>query len=478
MVYIYIRRMKKKTNVAALFVFLFFACSSDPMFDPLDLSEQGVTIRSLGDGSLVGAGATVPVSVGLSENFKKRRSADSLSLLAVLKDAEDKVLAEVYFGPELVGGENLPPIGLPPIEPGSYLMSFSLRDADEVLAEKEVFFFYDPGKYSLTKISAYPPSFLPGSTGVFRAFISAPAGSDPYIRWTVNDKVLREDSLSDGGDRVFWTAPLIEGVYPVRAELYPFAPPTGRTHAFPAPLALSGQVYVDKTRRLAETDFSPEDDYYTLFHFLGNLKDDGNRPGRREYGREHLKTTGVPRPDFLQDVFGYYLDGASGFLTDDLLLPLGEDRSPVPHTIRMRIFPLSPVEGRFLLRAVSEDGSFGLSVFTDGDGILVFRIASGGQTLERKAGTSLPPGRTILLELYLEPGADSLASAWFLDGKPVSAAEDLFRFGPVPPAGTTRIGGDDGFIGLIDEFGIFPRRQTAAGPSPEEAGRDLNFLLD
>jgi hypothetical protein len=447
--------MTKKRLCFAGAIFLFFACSSDPVSDSEESAGVEISITTLEDGILVGEDASIPVSLSFSDGLRNKKSLQDLSLKSVLKNAEGDVLEELFFEAGELGDGRLPPVKLPPLEPGCYDMEFVLSDSDEIQEEKSIFFFYDPGKYTLTKISSYPLSLLPGSSGIFLAGITSPMDSDPYIRWTLNEKVLQASRMSEGGDRLSWAAPPVEGVYAVKVELFPFSPPGGRVFTFPAPVELSSRIYVNTLKqRLMETDFSPEEEYYTLFHFMGNLNDDGTRREKNQYPQGNLEVIGNPKLDYVRDVFGYRLDGDSGFGCETILFPRGEADYPLPCRIRMRILPFGSVENKILFRSVSADGTFEFILGTNPAGIPYFRLTSGNNFCEGQAELALPADQIALLELVLTGKEEVLESLWLINRQTLNASEDEFVFERIPSSGSSRIAGSNGLIGLVDEFGI------------------------
>ncbi len=462
--------MRRFAVFAAVTFLLFAGCSGDPMFDGGVTEAPGVTISTIPDGSLVAPGTPIQVNLVPAEGAKSK-SRESWSLETHLAPADGAAETALKFGPDTLAGGGPASVPLPAaLEPGLYSVTFTLKDGDEKIAERKTVFFCDSGTYGITKIAAYPPSFLPGSTGIFRAFFSVPAGADPFFRWIVDGRTVQEAVVSRGGDRFLWNAPAVEGVYAVRVELFPFPPSPGSSFGFPASVRLAGQVYVDKTRRLADTDFAPESEYYSLFHFLGNLNDDGFRNDKTGYGGGNLETIGEPKMDFLQDAFGYLLDGKSGFKAAEILLPAAGERFS-PFTLAARLFPGDDTAGRVLFRTMSDDGLFEFSVFTDQEGVLSCRMISGDARIEKKAGVVLPSGKTVLLELFVESSGDTLVSQWKLDGRIVSSSADAFVPGPLPARGYSFIGGPGGIAGLLDEFGIRTKPpEGAAGDVPSDAG--------
>jgi len=466
---IYYNGMRSFAAASLVVVVLAFGCSGDPLFegeDPGTPGQSEISIQTISDGALVSPEGAIPVELVMAGGSGKK-TRDAWTLDVRFESPPGTPRETLRFGPgELAGPGSLRPIPPPAMEPGLCAVVVTLREGEGIIAQKKAVFFYDAGDYEITKIAAYPPSFLPGSTGIFRAFFSRPEGSDPFIRWVVDGRTVQERELSRGGDRFLWNAPPIEGVYPVRVDLFPFPPSPGSRHSFPAPLRLSGQVYVDKTRRLSDTDFAPEEEYHSLFHFLGNLEDHGTRSDKTERRWGHLEAIGEPDMDYLSDVFGYRLDGSSGFRTGEFLLPLTPEGELAPFTLRARIFPVgAPGEG-VLFRALSDDGGFAFSVFTDREGVPAFRFARGDAELVKKSGVVLPSEKTVLLELSIESGGGILTSQWKIDQRVVASSADAFAAVPRGLRGYSFIGGAGGFVGLIDEFGI------RSGTGPSRAGRD------
>jgi hypothetical protein len=461
-------RMKAVKALYILSIILVFSCSNDSTFDKGDPASPDISLVTLASGTLIGADGSIPVSLSFSEDYKKRGAGDPLTLEGVLKDPEGEVLATVVFGPDRLVNGVYPSITLPDLEPGYYHLTFTLRNNNAVLSEETLTFFHDPRSYSLSKISSYPLSFLPGSSGIFRAYGLFPEGKDPYIRWTMDGKIILESPVSEGGDKVFWTAPKKEGVYSVKAELFPYKPKAGDRFSFSSPLTLTSQVFVSGAKRLQETDFIPETAYYSLFHFLGNLADDGTRADKPESSGGHLEIIGSPKLDFVGEVFGYSLQGDSGFEAKQILLPRSKGRL-LPFTLRMLLYPRDVNSARSLFLAASDDRSFGFELFTDTSGGLVMRIESAGLFLEKPTGIILPGDKASLVELSLVPEENRLAVSWALNGTIVTSSADPFVLPEVPDSGFSRIAGKKGFIGIVDEIGIRMDKEIPSEPVPSSS---------
>lgn len=448
--------MKRAVPTTFILILLLSTCSNDPVLEEKETIQSGnaaISIVTLDNGTLVGSDGTIPVSLAFSDQYLRKKGSDAaLSLEAVLRAPDGSQVATVAV--DAIKGTDgvLPSISLPALQPGYYQLALTLKENGVKVSEKTLSFFSDSGSYKITRLSSYPLSFLPGSSGILQVFTKYPDGRDPFIRWTLDGKIVHEASASGGGSVCAWTAPAKEGVYSVKAEIFPCAPQKG-TYSFTSPVFLTGQVYVSRKELQEETDFSPESRYYSLFHFRGNLNDNGTRTEKKTYGTGNLEPIGTPSLLFASDVFGYSFDGSSGFRTEQYLLPLSKGVLH-PFTVRFRVLTSASPESRTWFEVKSKSGIFEFIVFTNEEGALSFELSSAdrraGGNSERRLAKNVP----LVVELSISPKDGKLASSWKFDGVAGKAAAEDFTVDPVPEQGTSRLAGEKGFVGIFDEFGV------------------------
>lgn len=350
----------------------------------------------------------------------------------------------------------LPPVQLPAnLASGTYTLRLTLYDSsNQVIAQKSVTFFYTQGSYSLQGITSYPPTLSPGGAGILYATLSVPQGADPYLRWTMGSKVIAEGDLQSGYNKVQWTAPTSPGVYSVGVELFPFNPVGGGDFPFTSPYSMHVEIFVTGgAQSTSKNQLGPASDYYSLFHFGGNLADSSPRGQSLKLAATPV---GNPQLGVNGSVFGYQLDGSSGFEIPSLILPLS-GTSLAPFSITMRIRLDSFQFDRAFFTASADQGGFQLQIATNSQG----RLAATVNSVSEPGSIEVPTGELSTITLSVIPTGQSLNLLWFTDGK--LALSDSINTWPTvqnPSTGVTMIGGTNGFVGLLDELGVYYRDRS------------------
>lgn len=332
--------MLKRLAVFLVPVLLLFSCGDTTLFVPeVDTGEE-FSIRTAEEGSMFQVDDGIPVEVQAARLGASGEEPAVLERLEVtLSTVEGEVVGTSTVEGETLQEEILPDISVPDVAPGEYLLTLVLFADGEEVSRSERRFFVTDGQYRIDGMTAYPPSLHPSSSGIMRVQLSAPEGADPYIRWTLDGEVLQEGYRSDGTDEVLVKSSAEEGVYPVRVELFPTGPRGNESFPYASSTQYTSRLIVRRTGDLSDNDLSPESSYYSLFHFLGNLRDDGARVEIFDLPRE-AQQVGSPDLRVVNGVFGYYLDGNSGFRVDDFLLPVRKGRLSA-FSVSTRILSLS-----------------------------------------------------------------------------------------------------------------------------------------
>ena len=440
--------------VASTCFIVLASCSEGGLLTPLSTQSSQITIGSVASGTMVSNGDQIPISVKLNSS----QSTPSDLKVELLSPSGDVVqtadIKNVDFSAPL------PSIQLSELKDGAYTMRLTLLGVNgDVLAQQKVNIFYVNGNYSLDGITSYPPTMSPGATGLIVARVTAPQGANPYLRWSMGDKLIANGYLSDGYDKIQWNAPSATGVYSIKVEMFPYGPPPGGSFDFTSPYVMKVEVFVTNAERAGRNELGPKDSYFALYHFEGNLKDSA-----AHLPSVDLTPLGDPTLSVNGSVFGYQLNGSSGFKASSFLLPLGADGLLAPASITMRVRLDKDQPNRQFFRAETADGSFSLDIETDGQGRLTATVNG---TAEAR-GVVVPTGDVSTITLSLVPVNGSLELLWFVNGN--LALSDTLPIDPKvgSPEGTSVIGGSKGFTGLIDEFGVYYQdSQKRASTDPE-----------
>ncbi len=272
---------------------------------------------SCGDNaSFYGGGAAYGVSAQLNGQSLQNnviRSIDMIHLVvesddasssakrfleAVFVDSKDRPVAEpVEFYEALAAGsrslgsgarlvDNIgdrldsfsPPQGL---APGYYQLRIRISDDINPLFEKRFECYYlGEARLVLDQVLSYPPGPYPSMgkplypVGMFfllRADIDVDPRLDPYIVWSLGDKVIGGGLLSKGADRLLWLPPMLGGFHHLSAKLYPSAP---RSDGKLPPLADEAALKITTSPDGVFTaPLKPESPYLAWYPLLGNLGD-------------------------------------------------------------------------------------------------------------------------------------------------------------------------------------------------------------
>jgi hypothetical protein len=455
--------MSRLSVLAFLVVFL-ASCSESSLLTPELSGEEQIDIQTVDDGALVSPSQSITVSLD-------RRTPDgsqAAPLEAVDVEVTDRQGTVVYS--ERVDGEPLaagalPPVDLPDLDAGRYLLTVTVRRDGEVVerGERTLFVVDDPSAFGISGIATYPPSLAPKRRGVAQASVTAPADAEPWLRWTLDGRLIHEGYLADGADQITIEAPEASGAYALGLDLFPHGRPPA-AYAGPAPIRRQTRLFVRTAGAAADRALGPRDSYFALFHFDGSAEDTG-MGGEVTGGRGvEAEVVGDARLRVSDRLFGYELDGGSGFEVSGLIVPFrGNALSPFSLNFRLRADELPGI--RRILGMSASDSGFALELTVDGEGVPALAVETAREAGESTAGEALfAVGEPVDLSVAVLPGSDDTRVRWYANGRYVSGSTVGVGF-PRPEQearwrrrpGVTRIGGDDGFVGIIDEFGVYFR---------------------
>lgn len=431
---------------------LLASCGSDSLLLSRGGQAPEIQIVSLADGQLVQAGSQVPVAL----SSRSVTAPEDLEIEATLTSAEGRV---VWRSGRLAsaGLNEQTPLALPDVPPGQYVLEIIAFSKGVQAGRESSTFFVAPGTYAIGGITSFPPVLTAGSTVLLRAELALPTGADAWLRWSWKGKSFARGLASAGSAEVLWTAPAEEGVYSIFVELFPSAPPAATDFPFASQVVQSTDLYVTSGTRAARGDLSPAQSYLVLLHMQGSL-DDAAAAARRQ-PRPAASPVGSPRVERVEDGFGYRLDGRSGIAIPWFVLPV-EEGALAPFTISVGLTAAASETAGRIFSTASADGAFSLDISLDPSTRAPRCVLSTGQEAALEVpwtGAALPTDRRVLLSLSVQPAGNTLEAAWFLDGSPVSRASAEFAPRPIKPEGKSLLGGEGGFVGVIDEFGVYAR---------------------
>jgi hypothetical protein len=432
------------------------SCGDQSFFRTTSNSSDAAQISSLSDGDMLMVGAPMLITVSApgssnGDDYELEVTVTSLAGESVWHNRSAVTLDEKV---EMKLPDTLPA--------GQYRVEYVLYAAGEEVQRKAASFFVVAAEgWKITGIKSFPLVITSAATVMLKAEMETPADADPYLRWTWKGKPIAKGMLSEGLDTILWAAPSDSGVYTVALELFPFPPAAGSDHPFSSTLTLSTDIVVSKNAAANTSDLAPDSSYLTVLHMQATLDDAGT--SARKTGRTKAVAIGTPEIVVLDDGFGYKLDGSTGIRIPWLALPI-DGGILKPFTISLGLSLTDPAAADTLVRAASSDGSLTLSMAMDprtGGPLATLTAAGAAPLLIPWPGPALPSKQRVLLSLSIVPLGQSLTAQWFLDGVQVSDLSASFTMPALTQDGTVTIGGEKGFTGIVEEFGVYA--QDSAG---------------
>ncbi len=456
--------MKRKAAgalILGILLVLLASCGSDSLLLSLGKETSDLEIRSISDGDIVAAGAPLPLQLTARDPQEQKDLEIEVSLTS---PAGQSVWKSGRIASPAVN-EDLA-LQLPDLPDGQYQLEILVFSRGEQIRKKSSTFFIMRERAIISGIKSFPPVITAGATVLLKAALEAPAAANPYLRWSWKGKVFAHGLLNAGAGEALWAAPSEEGVYSIRLELFPSAPPSVADFQFASSVSLSTDLYVTAGTRPARGDLGPEQSYWSLLHLQGNLKEAG--AAGKKAGRTEAAPIGTPQIVQVEDGFGYRLDGQSGITIPWLVLPV-DGGILKPFTVSIGLTPESFEAEQRILSVTDSEGALSLSIALDQATQSPRALIASGQASVLEIpwqGPSLSTGRRSLVSLSVIPQGKTLSAAWFLDGEQVSRVSAEVTIAGIKPDGKAVIGGEKGFIGIVDEFGVF-YRDDQGRPSPD-----------
>lgn len=420
--------------------------------EELDGMYQIVVSR---DGSALAPGARVSAAteLGLSvTGIDGAPEADSVELLLSYPDGT--LAASILFSTtdtetsqSIVVKDfetDVPPFTMPEDLPdGYYTLQLRIKNAaGGILSKYSTVVLLYGGVIPTPGFAVYPGTVIAGEVSLIRLEADFPATIDPWIKWTVDGRVLWAGYNSDHADRLAWQAPAASGVYLAKAEIYPFLPPPGFDIA---PLAVA-EIRLPVSSNALEPDPLSTRGAWSRLTFDGDPLDKGSR-----IHTENPSALGSPILETYASGFGYLLGNGAGFISTSSLLPVSASDAGLAPFTALFVLARAP-EGNVpgtgtLLTALPGEDFPGLVIGIE-KGFAYFK--SGASTirsdLELKASVSR-------LAVYVAPAEGGAFVQFYLDEQPAGNGtfnSTLFQ----ARAGTCIISGKDGYAAIFDELRI------------------------
>ncbi len=453
-----------KSFVLSSFLLILFACSeSSILLGGLD-DESQVVVRLTAPNALVKSGDEIAISI---DRRTVARGDDGTpdTVRIELLDYDGVILATQRYN-SVENASTLPSVPIPNLEPGLYRLVAHYEEGDESIFTTEIPIFLVADTYRIRGLSSFPASSFPEADSLLSLSLDIPPGADPYLVWHVNGDVAASGYLSQSGTVLAVAAPQLQGVFPVRVDLYPVWHTSADPAELVAPVRFTSEIFVSENPTVLPTDLGPDEHYFMLYHMRGTLRDSGARVGlfpETDFSGSRFGSVDLAARDRF---FGYAFDGRSGIALPGYLWPVYERRfSPV--SLSFRLLPEARESTQTLLES-DLAGSGGISVVIASDGRV--GLQPGESPVVWSELPIVSDDTVIDLTISLIPDGRELVVHFFADGLPVSTSRLPFdTFPPLSAAvtarqqsewsmlrGETRLGASrDGYVGIIDEFGVF-----------------------
>jgi len=420
---------------------LFFSCGQESPFLP---------VSSMGDA--VSLGVSVPPgrvidpesqdSIDIDFAYDEANVIPGRLEITLLNSRGSAVGETVVMKSGDLDGE-LPSIDTTSLEDGLYYVRLRFYDSSgQLLKESVTPFFNSRAAISIKGIDVYPPEFSPLSSGFLFPDVDAPGTS--WIRWSLGSSVISEGTLESYKSGLIWTAPGEEGVYTLKMEVFPFAPVSG-SYDFSSSLYTDVQIFVTDSVSEDKFDLGSGGRYTVLLNLNGNLKNEGNLSAGVSF-------TGAPVLELKDSGFGYYFAESDGISFNRNILP-SSGGVPSPFSVILRLKAEDSSFGSGVLRVSDLEGEL-FSLDIDGTGVFFCRMRQDGGWVSSISGIHVFDVSEIVLSAV--PSDTGILFLWYADGRLASSSVSDYVPSAVSGdyAGTSVIGGNTGFTGFIDYFGV------------------------
>lgn len=426
-----------------LFTLSLISCGDSNLLMTLSDSESAVTFRtSINSGDILNpeSGETIDISIEYDENIVR-----PVRLEIAFLDVQGLEISD----PQIIEGEDLneplPSISVAAPDENLYSVRLRVFDNDDVLIKEEIIsFFYSRESFLIRGIATFPNTFVPGGQGLILP--DAEASDSSWVRWSIDNEIIEEGFLGQYRDGFIWQAPLLEGVYGLRMELFPVEPvyTANGTFPFTSPLRSDIEIFVIKTITSDPLDLYPAESYSTLIHFKGIIENQGTF-------QNEITPIGLPVISKIGDKMGFYLNKGSGYLIDGNILPV-TDGVLMPFSVTFLYYLGEPQFNSSFLD-ITADGNELFSINTNVSGALEVEIFQSIGNISNFS--NIMPEKYSEITLSVLPADNIISFHWYGDGMLLSS--EVFDYKAELPDGDYRsvIGAENGFEGLLDEFGIY-----------------------
>jgi len=425
------------------------SCGDSSFLMTLSDSENALVIKTSIDNGVI-LDPDSGESIGISLEYDETVVVPARLEIAFLDQQGLQIgNSQVIEGDSL--NKQLPSVSLASPSESQYSVRLRVFDNDDTMIKEEIVsFFYSRENLAIRGLTQYPNVFLPGGQGLI--FIDADGSDSTWVRWSIDNEIIEEGYFEKYSEGFIWQAPMLEGVYGLRMELFPVEPMYSKNGTFPFTSPLRSELEVFVTASMGESDLmdlQPAESYSTNIHFKGLVVDEGTNLNK-------ITTIGFPVIKKVDDKLGYYLKEGSGYSIEDNILPVINNKL-LPFSITFSYLIEELQEDVYFLNIIGENSTL-FSIKTDSSGILYSELFQ----LEREiiSISDIYPEKYHEITLSVIPDNNSITFLWYGDGILISS--DIYNNFVEIPEGNYKsfISAGNGFEGLLDEFGVYYRDEN------------------
>jgi len=292
-------------------------------------------------------------------------------------------------------------------------------------------------------VSTNPTEVYPGSRVLIEILKDEPWLGKTWIQWKWKDKVIQEGPWNVNAV-LRWNSPDVEGSFALTAEV-----PSRSTYLFSSPLKYDAPVVTTfRSPQYGPSELQPDESYFSLYHFRGNLRDSGTMA---DYTQPVV--WGGLDIDHSDGVFGVRFKPGTKLERVGSPLPLDENGGLQPFSITVKGV-LAPFPEGVLYTLKNADGglSFNLAI-VDKSWVMTYSLGGGQGSFSTPYGENQVFSQTLS---YLPNNAAGGDLLWF-NGSELADSRYI-DWQDIPlflEDGITTLGGDGGFSGILDEFGVY-----------------------
>jgi hypothetical protein len=444
----------KKLLLFSLLIVLFITYGCDE-FGPLEGIFPDSALRLVQDDTLVKSGTSMDIEMDFSESPPDRVTGRLTGPGGFDQSLNVKAPPDGWNGVSGQPGSIAIPAGL---AEGYYQLSLVAWREDKLLTEIDRRLFITGEEWTIRGLEIYPPRVVSGGVFVAKAVLALPDGSDPWLRWRQDGRLVAEGLRSEGLGRVILQAGSDSNTEAISLELLSGVP-DGEKQVL---RTFNTGIYKADQPEASPDDLGPPDSYSLLMHFNGILRDDS--AAKAHTG---IQVLGSPWPVQTPGGMGFRFGPGSGLIVEDLSSDFGSSNRWQPFSITLKILPLTTERGQIV--ALEGTDGFALELeFTGFDGLKV-SLSNGEMETVSVLPLESAGNRPQAITLSLLPGEDSLDLVWQVNGDTRAAVSVKSQVRP--PDGKVRftLGGENGFDGVVTELGI--HSMNGAGQASAEGDR-------